>query len=69
MRTGPQLAELPVPTVLAEPETSPQGLSGEQARERLERSGPNEIAGKRKSPVLVLLGYCWGPAARERRLP
>jgi magnesium-transporting ATPase (P-type) len=58
---GAALADLPLPTVLAELETSPRGLSGQQARARLQRFGPNEIAEERKSPVLVLLGYFWAP--------
>jgi H+-transporting ATPase len=61
MRAGAALADLPLPTVLAELETSPRGLSGQQARARLQRFGPNEIAEERKSPVLVLLGYFWAP--------
>ena len=61
MRAEAKLADLPVPAVLAELDATPQGLSGEQARGRLERFGPNEIAEKRKSPLLVLLGYFWAP--------
>ena len=61
MRAGAELAGLPLPAVLAELETSPRGLTGEQARARLERFGPNEIAEKHTSPVLVLLGYFWAP--------
>jgi H+-transporting ATPase len=61
MRAGAELAELPLLTALAELDASPRGLSGEQARARLERFGPNEIAEQRKNPVLVLLGYFWGP--------
>ncbi len=61
MRAGAELAGLPLPAVLAELETSPRGLTGVQARARLERFGPNEIAEKHTSPVLVLLGYFWAP--------
>ncbi|MGE5289202.1 MAG: cation-transporting P-type ATPase, partial [Micromonosporaceae bacterium] len=61
MRAGAELAGLPLPAVLAELEASSGGLTGEQARARLERFGPNEIAEKHKSPVLVLLGYFWAP--------
>ena len=63
MRAGAELADLPLEAALAELETSSGGLTGEQARARLERFGPNEIAEHRKSPVLALLGYFWGPIA------
>ena len=61
MRAGAELAELPLPEMAAELDSSPGGLTSEQARARLERFGPNEIAEKRTSPVLVLAGYFWGP--------
>ena len=37
------------------------GLSGEQAQERLEQYGPNALEEKRKNPILKFLGYFWGP--------
>jgi H+-transporting ATPase len=61
VRAGAELAGLPLPAVLAELEASSAGLSGEQARERLGWFGPNEIAEKRTSAVVVLLGYFWAP--------
>ena len=61
MRAGAELADLPLSEMVAELETSPGGLTGDQARIRLERFGPNEIAEKRENLVLVLLGYFWGP--------
>ncbi|MGE5288879.1 MAG: plasma-membrane proton-efflux P-type ATPase [Micromonosporaceae bacterium] len=61
MRAGAELADLPLPAVLTELEATPRGLSGEQARVRLERFGPNEIAEKRRSALLVLAGYFWAP--------
>ena len=61
MRAGAELAELPLPEMVAELDASPGGLTGEQARARLGRFGPNEVAEKRENPVLVLLGYFWGP--------
>jgi H+-transporting ATPase len=61
VQAGAELAELPLPEMLAELDATPGGLTGEQARTRLERFGPNEIPEKRKNPVLVLLGYFWGP--------
>jgi H+-transporting ATPase len=61
MRAGAELADLPLPDVLAELEASSGGLTGEQAQARRERFGPNEIPEKRKSPLLVLAGYFWAP--------
>jgi H+-transporting ATPase len=42
-------------------DSSPQGLSDEEARRRLEHYGPNAIQEKRVSPLLKFLGYFWGP--------
>jgi H+-transporting ATPase len=61
MRAGADLSGLPLPAALAELEASPAGLTGEQARARLERFGPNEIAEQRTNSLLVLLGYFWAP--------
>ena len=61
MRAGAALADLPLAAVLTELDATSGGLSGEQARVRLERFGPNEIAEKRKSALLVLAGYFWAP--------
>jgi H+-transporting ATPase len=41
--------------------TSPKGLSGEEARERLARFGPNALAEEKVNPLLKFLGYFWGP--------
>lgn len=38
-----------------------QGLSGRQARERLDRYGANELGEQRRSPVLDFLRHFWGP--------
>ncbi|MCC2275250.1 plasma-membrane proton-efflux P-type ATPase [Streptomyces sp. ET3-23] len=58
-----ELARAPMAAVLAALDTSGRGLSGEQARERLDRVGPNEVAEEHRSALLVLLGYFWGPIA------
>lgn len=42
-------------------ESSPAGLSSQEAEERLQRFGHNEIAEKKVSPILKFLGYFWGP--------
>ncbi len=38
-----------------------RGLTAAQAKERLGRYGPNTVEEEHKNPVLVLLGYFWGP--------
>jgi H+-transporting ATPase len=44
-------------------DSSKGGLSETQAKQRLERYGPNALGEKRVNPVLKLLGYFWGPIA------
>ncbi|QUR69968.1 plasma-membrane proton-efflux P-type ATPase [Mycobacterium spongiae] len=61
MQTGSDVASLPLEQALTELESSVQGLTSEQAHSRLRRYGPNEIAEKRRSPVLTFLGYFWAP--------
>ncbi|MBN0049070.1 plasma-membrane proton-efflux P-type ATPase [Streptomyces actuosus] len=56
-------ADEPLPAVLAALDASERGLTAEQARVRLERNGPNEIAEERRNPLLEFLGYFWGPIA------
>ena len=38
-----------------------KGLSGEQAAQRLVQYGSNEIAEKKRNPLIKFLGYFWGP--------
>lgn len=61
--TPTDLAQVPLPAVLAMLDTSVRGLASEQARERLERVGPNEIAEERRSALRAFVGYFWGPIA------
>lgn len=61
MQTGEELATIPLPRALGELGTSRHGLTSAQARERLHRYGPNEIAEPHRNPVLVFLGYFWAP--------
>jgi H+-transporting ATPase len=44
-------------------DSSKRGLSEQQARERLQRYGPNALLEKRVNPLLKFLGYFWGPIA------
>ena len=55
------LKSLPVPEVEKRLSSSPDGLSQGEARRRLARYGPNEIAEKKENPLLKLLTYFWGP--------
>ena len=41
--------------------TDGEGLSGNEAAERLQRYGPNALPEKRKSRLAMLLSYLWGP--------
>ncbi|MCH0561709.1 plasma-membrane proton-efflux P-type ATPase [Streptomyces sp. MUM 2J] len=56
-------ADEPLPAVLAALDASERGLTAEEARARLGRNGPNEIAEERRNPLLEFLGYFWGPIA------
>jgi H+-transporting ATPase len=42
-------------------DTSADGLKQEEAKERLERNGYNEIVEKKANPVFKFLSYFWGP--------
>jgi len=42
-------------------DTSADGLKQEEAKERLERHGYNEIVEKQANPVVKFLSYFWGP--------
>ncbi len=41
--------------------SSPNGLSQDEAQKRLAKYGPNAIAGKKENPFLKFLTYFWGP--------
>ncbi|MEY8016265.1 plasma-membrane proton-efflux P-type ATPase [Mycobacterium sp. HUMS_12744610] len=59
--TTEKLTELPLPQLLTALDSSAAGLTTAQARQRLERYGPNEIAERHRDPVLEFLGYFWAP--------
>ena len=44
-----------------EQSSSPEGLTSTEARKRLEHYGPNALEEKKASPLLLFLGYFWGP--------
>ena len=49
------------PALLETVASSPQGLSGNEARQRLAQVGPNELPEQRDNPLLKFLRYFWGP--------
>lgn len=55
------LKELPLAEVEERLESSPDGLTADQAKRRLARYGPNEIAEETTSSLRALLAYFWGP--------
>jgi H+-transporting ATPase len=57
------LKELPLAEVQKRLESSPDGLSNAEAKQRLVQYGPNEIAEQTTSPLRALLAYFWGPIA------
>jgi H+-transporting ATPase len=59
---APQPADIQTSQVLFEQvNSSPKGLTSDEARRRLEQVGPNELAEKKANPLLKFLGYFWGP--------
>ncbi len=59
--TTDDLKTLPIAEVEKKLDSSPEGLSGAEAKKRLTQYGPNEIAEKKTNAFLKFLGYFWGP--------
>jgi H+-transporting ATPase len=55
--------EKDVDTLFEELESSREGLSAEEAKQRLQRYGPNSLEEERRNPILKFLSYFWGPIA------
>ncbi|WP_421726183.1 plasma-membrane proton-efflux P-type ATPase [Bauldia sp.] len=55
------LQTMPLDRLEAEIGSSPNGLSGEEAKKRLAKFGFNELAEKQENPFLKFLSYFWGP--------
>jgi H+-transporting ATPase len=55
------LKELPLAELEKRLQSSPDGLGADEAKKRLTRYGPNEIAQETTSAVRALLAYFWGP--------
>jgi H+-transporting ATPase len=52
---------LPLDELQKKLESSPEGLTQEEAKKRLTKYGPNEIEEKKTNPFLKFLTYFWGP--------
>jgi len=55
------MQKLPIGEVAKRLGSSPDGLTGAEAKKRLVQYGPNEIAEKKTNALLKFLGYFWGP--------
>ncbi|EAW38707.1 HAD-IC family P-type ATPase [Lyngbya sp. PCC 8106] len=55
------LKTLPMDQLEAKLESSPEGLSQDEASKRLKHYGPNEIKEEKTNPYLKFLSYFWGP--------
>ena len=61
-RNGQQLAgPAPAADAYTGLNSSPDGLSPDEAQRRLAEYGYNEIAENKTNPILALLAYFWGP--------
>ena len=59
--TDDQLQTLPLSEVQQRLAATLDGLSQDEAQQRLAKYGPNEIAEQKANPLLKLLTYFWGP--------
>ncbi len=55
------LKTIPMAELQKKLESSPEGLTQEEAQKRLTQYGPNEIEEKKINPFLKFLTYFWGP--------
>ena len=55
------LQTLAMPEVEKQLDTTPAGLTQEEAAKRLTQYGPNELAEQKTNPLLAFLKYFWGP--------
>jgi H+-transporting ATPase len=55
------LKTLPMAELQTKLDSSPEGLTQDEARKRLIQYGPNEIEEKKTNPFLKFLSYFWGP--------
>jgi H+-transporting ATPase len=59
--TGDEAKEKSAGDLFAQLNSSPKGLSSEEAEERLAQYGPNSLEERKLNPILKFLGYFWGP--------
>ena len=57
------LADLPLDKLIEQLNTSANGLSQADAKNRLSQYGYNELAEKKVNPLMKFLSYFWGPIA------
>ncbi len=55
------LKTIPMAELQKKLESSPEGLTQEEAKKRLDKYGPNEIEEKKTNQFLKFLSYFWGP--------
>ena len=55
------LARMPLTECASNWRPSPEGLSLDEAKQRLERYGYNELPEEKTNPLLKFLSYFWGP--------
>jgi len=55
------LKTMPMDQLETKLESSPEGLSQDEATKRLKQYGPNEIKEEKTNPYLKFLSYFWGP--------
>jgi H+-transporting ATPase len=58
---GTSLKDVAVPELMKRLDSSQDGLSAAEAKQRLEKYGYNEIEEERVNPILKFLSYFWGP--------
>ena len=58
---GTSLKDIPVEDLMSQLNSSKDGLSSSEAKQRLEKYGYNEIEEQRVNPILKFLSYFWGP--------
>jgi H+-transporting ATPase len=56
-----KVKEKPADDLLKQLSSSKDGLSGDEAKKRLDVYGPNEITEKKKNPIIQFLMNFWGP--------
>jgi H+-transporting ATPase len=59
--TGDEAKEKRAENLFGQLNSSPKGLSSEEAEKRLTQYGPNSLEERKINPILKFLGYFWGP--------